>query len=63
MISFIDSGVGLVLSMVRLSSSIEHQKQVYNYKASNVGVVYDEQMHSLANHLRGKAAELCLANS
>ena len=34
--SFIDSGVGLVLSMVSSSPAI---KQVYNYEANDVGPV------------------------
>jgi len=38
----IDSGVGLVLSMVCFSPSIQQRKQVYNWKANNMGVVYNE---------------------
>ena len=40
--SFIDSGVGLVLStyMVRYSRSIKQQKQFYNCKANSLGVVW-----------------------
>ena len=45
MSSFIDSGTGLVLSMVCFSHSIEQQKQVYNYEAKDVGVIYNEPMN------------------
>ena len=45
--SFIDSGVGLVLSMVCFSPSIEQQKQVCNCETNNVGVVHNEW----TNHL------------
>ena len=73
---FIDSGAGLVLStyMVHFSYSIEQGKQIiYSCKANSLGVVwcsYNEQTNQLcvyrrllANHLHGKVAELCLANS
>ena len=33
---FIDSGVGLALSMVRFTFSTEWQKQAYGYKTNNV---------------------------
>ena len=70
--SFLDSGGGLVLSMVRFSPSIKslHCKLllVYNCEANDVcGVVHDECLcvykGLLTNRLSGKAAELCLANS
>ena len=41
--SFINSGVGLVLYVACFSPSVEQQKQVYNYKANYVGVVYYER--------------------
>ena len=70
--SFIDSGVGLVLSsyVVRSSCSIEHRKQIYSCEANGIGcgVVYcnyNEQTNHLrvyrcllTNRLHGKAAEL-----
>ena len=43
MSSFIDSEVGIVLSMIRFTPSIEQQKQVYDCNANNVGMVYNEQ--------------------
>ena len=60
--------------MAPFNSSIQQGKQVYNCKASHVGLVYNEQINCLfvykcllinllANCLHGKAAELCLANS
>ena len=73
--SFIDSGVGLVLSscMVHFSRNIEQRKQIYSYEANRLGVVscsYNERTNHLrvyrcllTNRLHGKAAELCLANS
>ena len=61
------------LDMVHLSHSIEQQKQFYNCEANRLGVLwcsYYEQTNLLhvyrcllTNHLHGKAAELCLANS
>ena len=66
---FIDSGAGLVLSAAHFSPSIQQLKQVYNCEASNVGVVYKEQMNHfhvnrrlLTNRLHDKVAEFCLAN-
>ena len=66
----IDCGVGLVLS---ISRCIEQQKQFYNCEANNLDVMwcsYNERTNRLrvyrrllTNHLHGKAAELCLANS
>ena len=44
MSSITDSGMGLVLSMVHFNHSIEQQKQVYNCKANDVGVMYKEQI-------------------
>ena len=57
--------------MVQLSPSTEKQKQFYNRKANDLGVVwcsyYNERVDSLrcllTNCLHGKAPELCLANS
>ena len=73
MSSFIDSEVGLVLSMVRFSPSIEQRKQFYNCEANGLGVVwcsYNKWKNSLCvyrplltNRLHGKATELCLASS
>ena len=72
MSSFIDSGVGIAspMYMVRFSSSIEQQKQSYNCKADNLGVVwcsrrivYEFTDRLLIYHLYGKTAELYLANS
>ena len=40
---FIDSGVGCVLSMFCF---IDQQKQVYNCKANDVGVVFNEWVES-----------------
>ena len=72
--SFIDSGVGLVLSsyMVCFSRNIEQRKQIYSCEANSLGVVlcsyYEWTNHLrvyrrlLTNRLHGKAAEL-LANS
>ena len=71
----IDSGAGLVLSsyIVHFSRSIEQRKQIYSCEANSLGVVwcsYNERTNRLRvyrrlliNHLHGKAAELCLANS
>ena len=77
--SLIDSGANLVLSsyMVRFSCSVEQRKQIYSCEVNSFGVVwcgvamvYNKQTnrlrvyrHLLTNHLHGKAAELCLANS
>ena len=75
MSSFIDSGVGLVLStyMVRFSRSIEQRKQFYNCEANSLGVAwcsYNEWTNPLrvyrcllTNRLHGKAAKLCLGHS
>ena len=76
MSSFIDSGVGLVLSiyMVRFSSSIEQRKHFIIIKLTDLSVVwcsYNDRTYRfircfrclLTNRLHGKAAELCLANS
>ena len=74
MSSFIESRVGIVSPtyMVRFSPNIEQQKQFYNCKANDLGVVcsYNEWTNPfgahrclLKNHLHGKAAELRLANS
>ena len=41
----IDGGVDLVLSIVCFSPNIEQQKQVYNCKARDVGVVHNELMN------------------
>ena len=59
--------------MVRVSPSIEQQKQFYNCKANDLGIVwcsYNEWKNPLhvyrrllTNPLHGKAAELCLANN
>ena len=56
--------------MVPFSPSIDQQKQVYNCKANNVGVVCNEPMSHLhvyrrllTNCWHGKAAELCLVDS
>ena len=59
--------------MIRFSRNIEQRKQIYSSKANALGVAwcsYNERTHRLrvyrrllANHLHGKAAELCLANS
>ena len=59
--------------MVRFSHSIEQRKQIYSCEANSLGVVwysYNKQINRLCvyrclltNHLHGKAAELCLANS
>ena len=47
--------------------SIEQQKQIYSCEANSLGVVwcsYNERTSRLlTNHLHGKAAELCLADS
>ena len=59
--------------MVRFSLNIKQRKQIYSCKANGLGVVlcsYNERTNCLrvyrcllTNHLHGKAAELCLANS
>ena len=59
--------------MVRFSCSIEQRKQIYSCEVNSLGVVwcnYNEWTNRLrvyrcllTNCLRGKAAELCLANS
>ena len=56
--------------MVYFSLSIQESKQVYNFKAKDVGLVFNEwpnhlrgYRHLLANRLHGKEAELCLARS
>ena len=59
--------------MIRFSRSIEQRKQIYSCEANSLVVVwcsYNERTnrlrvyrHLLTNHLHGKAAELCLANS
>ena len=54
--------------IVRFSQSIEQQKQFYNYKANDLGVVQQtNHLHVyrrfLTNRLHDKAAKLCLANS
>ena len=56
---------GFVLSMVRFSPSIEQGKQGYNYKANDVGVVYNKWTNHLLvyRHLLTNMPELCLANS
>ena len=69
--SFINSGVGLALSMVHFSPSIEQQKQIYICEAKDVGVVckqYNKRINRLRVYRRlstncwhGKAAELPLA--
>ena len=52
---FLDSGVGLVLFMVRSSPDT---KQVYNCEANDVGPVYAYVYKCLlTNYLHGKAAE------
>ena len=48
--------------MDHFSPSIEQQKQFYNCKANDLGVVWCSR-RLLTNRLHGKAAELCLANS
>ena len=53
---FIDSGVGLVVSMVPFSSSIQQQKQVHNCKANDVGVVYNEKTNRL--HVTGACKQI-----
>ena len=65
-----NSGAGLVLPMVPFSPSIQQPKQVYNWEANDVGVLYIEwtiyfcfYRCCLLNHLHGKAAEPCLAKS
>ena len=45
--SFIDSRVGLELSMFQFSHSIEQWKQVYDCKANDMGVVFNKQMNYL----------------
>ena len=48
-----DSGAGLVLSIVCFSLNIEQQKQVYNCKANNVSLVYNEQInHKIADMVK-----------
>ena len=49
--SFIDSGVGLVPSMVHFSPSIEQRKQVYNCKANDVDVEYNERTNGLCVYI------------
>ena len=44
-----DSGAGLVLSIVCFSLNIEQQKQVYNCKANDVSLVYNEQTNHVFN--------------
>ena len=69
--SLIDSGEGLVLFMAHFSPSIQQRKQVYNCKADDVDVVYNERTNRLcfiykrllANHLHSKETEQCLADS
>ena len=63
--SFKDSGMGVVLSMVCFSPSIELQKQVYNCQDNDVGVhvayivnILSAYRHLLTNHLHGTATEL-----
>ena len=49
--------------MVRFRS-IEQRKQFYNCKANSLGANHlHVYRRLLTNHLHGKAAELCLANS
>ena len=48
-----DSGAGLVLSIVCFSLNIEQQKQVYNCKANDVSLVYNEQTnHKIADMVK-----------
>ena len=56
--------------MVHFSPSIVQKKQVYNCKANDMSVVYNEQMNHLhvyrrllTNPSHSKAATLCLASS
>ena len=56
----IDSGTGLVLSMVCLIPSIEQRKQVYNCKANNVGAVHTE-MRNLLEVLTGACLTIVMA--
>ena len=62
--SFIDSGVGLVLSIWFILAVVEQRKQIYAKLTVWVwcGVAYNYR-RLLTNCLHGKARELCLANS
>ena len=66
---FIDSGAGLVLSMVLYSRGFEQRKKFYNCEANSLGVLWRRTNHLhvyrrlLTNRLHCKEAELCLANS